>query len=305
MSRSSGSVESTLCISRIAETPSTSAWWILVYIATRPSRRPSMTWPPTAAAPRRGGCCAGGSRARAARGPGRAWAGRCGGRGARCRTARPRSTPAGRRWRASGGVLEEQRPRSPRRRASPRTSRGRSCGPASSGFSNSCRPPTCIGMLRFSASRNATISGAPPARHAADGSAGRPARQGPAHDSRAGAPDRRRGVPPALTIPTAYADVCRELADAADLLADELRADQGEPEDGQESVGSADGADRGRAPHLPSCGRSHALSIEVVLAMLRGLVADLLELTGLSPLDATDALPAPRRDWLDDDLRHD
>ena len=43
--RSSGSVDSTLCSSRIAETPSTSAWWILVYIATRPSRSPSMTCP--------------------------------------------------------------------------------------------------------------------------------------------------------------------------------------------------------------------------------------------------------------------
>ena len=43
MSRSSGSVLSTLRSSRIAETPSTRAWWVLVYIATRPSRSPSMT----------------------------------------------------------------------------------------------------------------------------------------------------------------------------------------------------------------------------------------------------------------------
>ncbi len=43
MSRRSGSVLSTLASSRIAETPSTSAWWVLVYIATRPSRMPSMT----------------------------------------------------------------------------------------------------------------------------------------------------------------------------------------------------------------------------------------------------------------------
>ncbi len=44
MPRSSGSVLSVPASSRIAETPSTSAWWVLVYIATRPSRRPSMTW---------------------------------------------------------------------------------------------------------------------------------------------------------------------------------------------------------------------------------------------------------------------
>jgi hypothetical protein len=40
----SGSVERTLPSRRIALTPSRSAWWILVYIATRPSRSPSMTW---------------------------------------------------------------------------------------------------------------------------------------------------------------------------------------------------------------------------------------------------------------------
>ena len=44
MSRSSGSVLSTLASNRIAETPSTRAWWVLWYIATRPSRSPSMTW---------------------------------------------------------------------------------------------------------------------------------------------------------------------------------------------------------------------------------------------------------------------
>ena len=40
--RWSGSVESTFATSRMALTPSTSAWWVLVYIATRPSRSPSM-----------------------------------------------------------------------------------------------------------------------------------------------------------------------------------------------------------------------------------------------------------------------
>ena len=44
MSRRSGSVLSTLASSRIALMPSTSAWWVLMYIATRPSRSPSITW---------------------------------------------------------------------------------------------------------------------------------------------------------------------------------------------------------------------------------------------------------------------
>jgi len=43
MSLRDGSVDSVAWVSRIDEMPSTSAWCILVYIATRPSRRPSMT----------------------------------------------------------------------------------------------------------------------------------------------------------------------------------------------------------------------------------------------------------------------
>jgi hypothetical protein len=39
--------------------------------------------------------------------------------------------------------------------------------------------------------------------------------------------------------------------------------------------------------------RSSVLSAEVVLAQLRGVVADLLLLTGMDPLEATDALPPP------------
>ena len=42
MSRSSGSLLTMLWSSRIAEMPSTSEWWSLVYIATRPSRSPSI-----------------------------------------------------------------------------------------------------------------------------------------------------------------------------------------------------------------------------------------------------------------------
>ncbi len=101
-------------------------------------------------------------------------------------------------------------------------------------------------------------------------------------------------------VPASYVVVCRELADAADVLAAEFRADPS-----TEGPSAARAALMAVGQHTSELQRSHALSIEVVLAMLRGLVADLLELTGLSPLEATDALPAPRRDWLDDDLRHD
>jgi uncharacterized membrane protein YgaE (UPF0421/DUF939 family) len=98
-------------------------------------------------------------------------------------------------------------------------------------------------------------------------------------------------------IPAPYAVVCRELADAAEVLAVEFRADP--------SVLGPSGAKAALmvvAQHTAELQRSHALSVEVVLAMMRGLVADLLELTGLSPLEATDALPVQRRDWLDDDI---
>ena len=39
--------------------------------------------------------------------------------------------------------------------------------------------------------------------------------------------------------------------------------------------------------------RTAVLSAEVVLAQLRGIVADLLLLTGMDPLEASDALPPP------------
>lgn len=95
-------------------------------------------------------------------------------------------------------------------------------------------------------------------------------------------------------VPPSYAEVCRELAAAADLVALELVTDtaweQGSP--AREAL-----LEVGR--RTAGLGRSRALSVEVVLAMLRGLTADLLELTGMSPLEATDALPLPSRTWLD------
>lgn len=101
-------------------------------------------------------------------------------------------------------------------------------------------------------------------------------------------------------IPRSYAALCRDLADAADLVAEELRgqAAGGEPGAAREAL-----LDVGRK--TAALGRSHALSVEVVLAMLRGLVADLLELTGMGALEATDALPLPSRTWVDGQERDD
>jgi len=89
-------------------------------------------------------------------------------------------------------------------------------------------------------------------------------------------------------IPHSYAVLARELADATVAVADELAADRMAvaARDALLAVGAATG-------HVE---RSSVLSAEVVLAQLRGVVADLLLLTGLDSLEATDALPPPPQD---------
>jgi uncharacterized membrane protein YgaE (UPF0421/DUF939 family) len=84
-------------------------------------------------------------------------------------------------------------------------------------------------------------------------------------------------------IPPSYATMLRDLADCADAVADEL------------SAGRAATAVRDR---LVTLGRatSHVeqtkdLSAEVILAQVRSLVADLLAVTGMDPLAATDQIP--------------
>ena len=84
-------------------------------------------------------------------------------------------------------------------------------------------------------------------------------------------------------IPAAYAALLRELADCTDLVAGEMRA-------GRLALIA-------REPLIAaglrtaSIERAHALSAEVVLAQVRSLVADLLSITGLDPLEATDQIP--------------
>ncbi|MGZ5399382.1 MAG: FUSC family protein [Nocardioides sp.] len=88
-------------------------------------------------------------------------------------------------------------------------------------------------------------------------------------------------------IPAAYAAIAQELADATDAVAAELRENRlavaAQPQ--LLAVGHSTG----------QVERSDILSAEVVLAQLRGIIADLLLLTGMDSLEATDSLPPPRR----------
>jgi len=86
-------------------------------------------------------------------------------------------------------------------------------------------------------------------------------------------------------VPRSYALLCRDLADAADGVADELMADR-------MAVGAR--------PALLAVGeatglveRTADLNTDVLLAQIRSVVADLLLLTGLDELESTDALPPP------------
>ena len=88
-------------------------------------------------------------------------------------------------------------------------------------------------------------------------------------------------------LPRAYAVLCADLAGAADDMAREL--DQ-------------DAMDSGIRAELLRIGegtaqveRAHDLSAEVVLAQIRSIVVDLLQITGLDVIEATDAIPPPRR----------
>ncbi|WP_151083353.1 FUSC family protein [Nocardioides cynanchi] len=89
-------------------------------------------------------------------------------------------------------------------------------------------------------------------------------------------------------VPHSYAVLTAELAAAVEVVATELDADRvasaGQP--ALLGVGHASG----------EVERSDDLSAEVILAQIRSVVVDLLMLTGMDPLEATDALPPARRD---------
>jgi uncharacterized membrane protein YgaE (UPF0421/DUF939 family) len=84
-------------------------------------------------------------------------------------------------------------------------------------------------------------------------------------------------------VPAAYATLCVDLADLVDRLADDLRGDRDLELLQGDLVGLAEASSRVE--------RTDELSAEVVLAQLRSIIADLLRITGMGSLEATDAIP--------------
>jgi uncharacterized membrane protein YgaE (UPF0421/DUF939 family) len=85
------------------------------------------------------------------------------------------------------------------------------------------------------------------------------------------------------TVPASYAVLCRDLAAAADAVAAELMADRMAV--AARPLLLAVGHGTGGVERTPD------LNTDVILAQIRSVVADLLLLTGLDELEATDALP--------------
>ncbi|WP_235535919.1 FUSC family protein [Nocardioides sp. Root190] len=88
-------------------------------------------------------------------------------------------------------------------------------------------------------------------------------------------------------VPSSYTMLAADLADAADAVADELSANRlaVEARDAVLAVGVATG----------QVERTEVLTAEAILAQLRAIVADLLMVTGMGQLEATDAIPPPPR----------
>jgi uncharacterized membrane protein YgaE (UPF0421/DUF939 family) len=88
-------------------------------------------------------------------------------------------------------------------------------------------------------------------------------------------------------LPRPYVLLCKDLADVVDMLADELA------EDRQATAVQASLLQLGEA--TSEVERVADLSADVVLAQIRSIIVDLLQITGMDVLEATDALPPPRR----------
>ena len=97
------------------------------------------------------------------------------------------------------------------------------------------------------------------------------------------------------SLPRPYVLLCEDLADVVDSLADELAAGR--------SVDASNDADASPEVRraLLRIGEGTAevervadLSADVVLAQIRSIIVDLLQVTGMDVLEATDALPPPR-----------
>jgi uncharacterized membrane protein YgaE (UPF0421/DUF939 family) len=89
-----------------------------------------------------------------------------------------------------------------------------------------------------------------------------------------------------LPVPRSFALLCEDLATAVDEMADALAADQ-------MASGVRDSLLRIGAG-TAQVERVQDLSAEVVLAQIRSIIVDLLQITGMDVLEATDALPPPR-----------
>ena len=89
------------------------------------------------------------------------------------------------------------------------------------------------------------------------------------------------------TVPASYSRLALDLAEAANLVADELAADR------MATAARPALLEVGRATGRVE--RTDQLAAEVVLAQLRSVVVDLLLLTGLDQMESTDALPPPPR----------
>ena len=84
-------------------------------------------------------------------------------------------------------------------------------------------------------------------------------------------------------VPLEYAELCRDLSHAVEMISAELRADR---------MPSAVQPELTRlAARTAGVQRTRDLSGEVILAQLRSIIADLLRMTGMSALESTDALP--------------
>ena len=84
-------------------------------------------------------------------------------------------------------------------------------------------------------------------------------------------------------IPASYAELLDDLADCTDAVADELAAGR------QAAVVRERLVALGRATSRVE--RTSDLSAEVILAQIRSLLADLLAVSGMDPLAATDQIP--------------
>ena len=87
-------------------------------------------------------------------------------------------------------------------------------------------------------------------------------------------------------VPESYVRLAVDLAEAAEQVADELRADRmaTAAQPALLRVGEATGRVE----------RSEVLAAEAILAQLRSIVVDMLLLTGMDQMESTDALPPPR-----------